>query len=171
MSHSVIWNNKSYANAGSGVMLDRNCYGNLVANNEVYGNNQGIAVYESSDNRLIGNVVVGNNKSAVRIRNSTDITVQDNVLVGHGDYAFEISARRLDDHEKRQARGDLYTQELTAKLYANRLGANYGFIKANGLKCSGDLVEELSNKVHETLDAAMARCQGNKRATLRPVDL
>ena len=45
------------------------------------------------------------------------------------------------------------------------------YIKANGLKCSGDLVEELSNKVHATLDAAMARCQGNKRATLRPIDL
>ena len=45
------------------------------------------------------------------------------------------------------------------------------YIKANGLKCSGDLDEELSNKVHATLDAAMSRCQGNKRATLRPVDL
>lgn len=133
VSQSYIWNNKSYGNAGSGVMLDRNCYGNVVANNEVYGNNQGIAVYESSDNRVIGNTVVGNNKSAIRIRNSTDITVQENLLVGHGDYAFEVSARRLDDHEKRQARGDLYTQKMTANLYANRLGANYGFIKANGL--------------------------------------
>ncbi|QDT67894.1 Poly(beta-D-mannuronate) C5 epimerase precursor [Planctomycetes bacterium MalM25] len=133
VSNSHIWDNKSYANAGSGVMLDRNCYGNLVANNEVYGNNQGIAVYESSDNRIVGNLVVGNAKSAVRIRNSTDITVRENRLVGHGDYAIEVSARLLSDHDKRQARGDRYTQELTAKLYDNGFGANRGLMEADGL--------------------------------------
>jgi hypothetical protein len=45
------------------------------------------------------------------------------------------------------------------------------YIKANGYKCSGDLVEALSNTVHEALDGAMSRCDGNKRATVRPVDL
>lgn len=133
VSNSYIWNNKTYANAGSGVMLDRDCRGNVVANNEVYGNNQGIAVYESSDNQLVGNVVVGNSKSAVRIRNSTGITVQGNRLIGHGDYAIEVSARRLSDHDKRQARGDTYTQELTAALFNNRFAANRGLMEADGL--------------------------------------
>jgi len=45
------------------------------------------------------------------------------------------------------------------------------YIKANGMKCSGDLVEALSNKVHDALDSAITRCQGNKRSTVRPVDL
>ena len=45
------------------------------------------------------------------------------------------------------------------------------YIKSNGMKCSGELVQALSDGVHATLDAAMARCQGNKRSTVRPVDL
>ena len=45
------------------------------------------------------------------------------------------------------------------------------YIKANGMKCSGDLIEALSNQMHETLDTAIGRCQGNKRSTVRPVDL
>ena len=46
-----------------------------------------------------------------------------------------------------------------------------GYIKANGMKCSGELIEALSNTIHETLDGAISRCQGNKRSTVRPVDL
>jgi hypothetical protein len=45
------------------------------------------------------------------------------------------------------------------------------YIKANGYKCSGDLIEALSNTVHTALDGAMSRCDGNKRATVRPIDL
>jgi len=45
------------------------------------------------------------------------------------------------------------------------------YIKANGYKCSGELIEALSNSVHSALDSAMSRCNGNKRSTVRPVDL
>ena len=45
------------------------------------------------------------------------------------------------------------------------------YIKANGMKCSGDLIEALSNSIHDALDSAITRCQGNKRSTVRPVDL
>ncbi len=45
------------------------------------------------------------------------------------------------------------------------------YIKANGMKCSGELMEALSSAVHEHLDGAITRCQGNKRSTVRPVDL
>jgi len=45
------------------------------------------------------------------------------------------------------------------------------YIKANGLKCSGDLVPELSNRIHDMLDAAMARTTENRRSTVRPHDL
>jgi len=46
-----------------------------------------------------------------------------------------------------------------------------GYIKSHGFKCSGELVEALSNHVHAALDGAMERCGGNKRSTVRPVDL
>ena len=45
------------------------------------------------------------------------------------------------------------------------------YIKASGFKCSGDLIEALSGEVHSALDGAMGRCDGNKRSTVRPVDL
>jgi hypothetical protein len=45
------------------------------------------------------------------------------------------------------------------------------YIKAKGFKCSGELVAALSDELHSTLDAAMSRCEGNKRSTVRPVDL
>lgn len=46
-----------------------------------------------------------------------------------------------------------------------------GYIKSKKLKCAGDLVEGLSEKVYHLLDAAMARTVGNKRSTVRPTDL
>jgi len=46
-----------------------------------------------------------------------------------------------------------------------------GYIKSKGMKCSGELVEALSGKIHDMLDGAMSRCEGNKRSTVRPVDL
>ena len=45
------------------------------------------------------------------------------------------------------------------------------YIKANGFKCSGELIQSLSDTVHSALDNAMGRCDGNRRSTVRPVDL
>jgi len=44
-------------------------------------------------------------------------------------------------------------------------------IKEAGLRSDGELVQAVSDKVHELLDAAIARCKGNKRGTVRPHDL
>ena len=45
------------------------------------------------------------------------------------------------------------------------------YIKSHGMKSSGDLVEAISHKVHDTIDAAMQRTTNNKRSTVRPHDL
>ena len=45
------------------------------------------------------------------------------------------------------------------------------YIKSKRLKCSGDLIQALSDTVHEALDSAMSRTSGNRRSTVRPVDL
>lgn len=44
-------------------------------------------------------------------------------------------------------------------------------VKAAGCQSSGDLVEALSNKVHDILAAAVKRAKENGRATVRPYDL
>jgi hypothetical protein len=44
-------------------------------------------------------------------------------------------------------------------------------VKAAGCMSSGDLIEALSDKVHEILTTATARAKGNGRSTVRPYDL
>jgi len=46
-----------------------------------------------------------------------------------------------------------------------------GYIKSKKFKCSGELVDALSETIRKSLDSAMKRCEGNKRSTVRPVDL
>jgi hypothetical protein len=44
-------------------------------------------------------------------------------------------------------------------------------IREAGLRSDGELVAALSDRVHDMLEAAVARCQGNNRGTVRPHDL
>ena len=44
-------------------------------------------------------------------------------------------------------------------------------VKAAGLQSSGDLVDGVSEKVHDMLAAAVQRAKANGRATVRPYDL
>lgn len=44
-------------------------------------------------------------------------------------------------------------------------------IKEAGLRSDGELVQAVSDKVHALLEAAITRCQGNNRSTVRPYDL
>ena len=44
-------------------------------------------------------------------------------------------------------------------------------IKAHGVRCSGDMVEALNAHVLGVIDTAVARCEANKRGTVRPQDL
>lgn len=45
------------------------------------------------------------------------------------------------------------------------------FIRSQELRSDGDLVQAVSDKVHEMLDSAVERCRDNKRGTVRPHDL
>jgi hypothetical protein len=44
-------------------------------------------------------------------------------------------------------------------------------VRSAGCQSSGDLIEAVSNKVHDLLEAAVRRAKDNKRATVRPYDL
>jgi len=45
------------------------------------------------------------------------------------------------------------------------------YMREKNVKTSGELVEALSAKVYQLLDAAVERAQMNKRSTVRPYDL
>ncbi len=130
ISHSFILDNESDHNAQSGIMLDRQCSTNVIRGNKVHQNGQGIAIYESPDNLVCDNLVAFNTKSGVRVRNSRGIDVRDNTIVGQGDYALEISAKRLDDHDQRMARGDTYDARVEVSFFGNLVRGNKGLAKA-----------------------------------------
>ncbi len=44
-------------------------------------------------------------------------------------------------------------------------------VRSAGLRSDGELVQAVSDKVHEMLDAAIKRAEANKRGTVRPYDL
>lgn len=44
-------------------------------------------------------------------------------------------------------------------------------VKEANLRSDGELVQAVSDKVHELLGAAIERCKSNNRSTVRPHDL
>lgn len=44
-------------------------------------------------------------------------------------------------------------------------------VRSAGLRSDGDLVQAVSDSVHDLLEAAINRAQQNKRGTVRPYDL
>ncbi len=44
-------------------------------------------------------------------------------------------------------------------------------IRGRNFRSDGDLIQAVSDKVHEILEAAIARAEENKRGTVRPYDL
>jgi hypothetical protein len=44
-------------------------------------------------------------------------------------------------------------------------------IRDAGLRSDGELIQAVSDKVHELLGAAIERCKSNNRSTVRPYDL
>ena len=44
-------------------------------------------------------------------------------------------------------------------------------VRNAGLRSDGELVQAVSDRVHDMLEEAIARAEGNKRGTVRPYDL
>ena len=85
VNDSFIFNNRSFDNKLSGLVIDRNSINNLIADNEIYRNHtDGITLYESGDNLLWGNKVISNRRHGIRIRNSVNIRLYENVAMANG---------------------------------------------------------------------------------------
>ena len=135
ISDSFIFENISRNNEQSGVMLDRNCTNNVICQNLVYDNGNGIAIYESSQNRLSGNVVAFNRGTGVRVRNSVDVLIHDNSIVANSGFAITCEGRELADHQKRVERGDTYQRNAGAAILSNVIDANQdGILKGRDVQ-------------------------------------
>jgi len=85
VNDSWIFNNRAFGNHLAGIVIDRNSTHNIVAYNEVTGNDgDGITIYESPSNLLWANRSVGNRRHGIRLRNSVDVRLYHNAAVANG---------------------------------------------------------------------------------------
>lgn len=124
VNDSWIINNKSYDNKLSGIVIDRNSVGNLVAYNHVYRNHSdGITLYESPDNLLWGNQVLNNARHGIRIRNSVNIRLYENLAAANGLTGIYGHIKDLSDTDRDIAL-DPFDTKVSMIVVGGELAAN-----------------------------------------------
>ncbi|EKE19990.1 MAG: hypothetical protein ACD_8C00068G0008 [uncultured bacterium] len=79
-----IYGNVSHNNKLHGIMLDRNSENNVVEMNTVYGNVDGISLYDSNENLISRNNIHGN-KQGIRLnQNSSFNFIESNQIISNG---------------------------------------------------------------------------------------
>ncbi|WP_042139751.1 right-handed parallel beta-helix repeat-containing protein, partial [Pseudomonas fulva] len=124
VNDSWIFNNKSFDNKLSGVVIDRNSVNNLVAYNQIYRNHtDGITLYESGDNLLWGNTLVNNRRHGIRVRNSVNIRLYDNIAMANGLVGVYGHIKDLSDTDRDIAL-DPFDTKVSLILVGGQLAAN-----------------------------------------------
>jgi poly(beta-D-mannuronate) C5 epimerase len=90
---SVIFRNKIHDNAGSGLVLERTCTGNILSGNvSAVNKGDGVSVFESTGNSFWGNRIYKNKSAGIRVRNSKDILLAGNEVTDNEDAPFVVYA-------------------------------------------------------------------------------
>jgi parallel beta-helix repeat protein len=92
-----IYGNFSYDNKLHGIMLDRNSKNNIVEMNTVYGNVDGITLYDSNDNLILSNNVYGN-KQGIRLSQKSSFNyIEKNQVTsnGNGFHLYEEANKNM----------------------------------------------------------------------------
>jgi len=123
VNDSFIFNNRSYDNKLSGLVIDRNSV-NLIADNEIYRNHtDGITLYESGDNLLWGNKVISNRRHGIRVRNSVNIRLYENVAMANGLTGVYGHIKDLTDTDRDIAL-DPFDAQVSLIVVGGELAAN-----------------------------------------------
>lgn len=124
VNDSFIFNNRSYDNKLSGLVIDRNSVNNLIAYNEIYKNHtDGITLYESADNLLWGNKVISNKRHGIRIRNSVNIRLYENISMANGLTGVYGHIKDLTDTD-RDIKLDPFDAQVSLIVVGGELAAN-----------------------------------------------
>lgn len=123
---SYIFGNISEDNAGSGLMLDRQCSNNVIRKN-IFRRNKGdgMAFYESPNNISYENIVAENGGQGIRIRNSDDIKISHDVIPGNARGGVQLYTASLSDTNRNIAI-DPYTQSASASILDTEMAGNRG---------------------------------------------
>ena len=118
---SWIFNNHSYRNNGSGIVLDRASVNNVIANNITEHNKKdGITIYESQNNVTWGNIIRNNGRNGVRIRNSWNIKMYNDILSMNRGASLEIYTSDISKDKTRDLTLDPFKQRASAYAHNTR---------------------------------------------------
>lgn len=124
VNDSFIFNNRSYDNNLSGVVIDRNSVNNLIAYNEIFQNHSdGITMYESGDNLIWGNRVINNRRHGIRVRNSVNIRLYENISMANGLMGVYGHIKDLSDTDRDIAL-DPFDTKVSLIVVGGELAAN-----------------------------------------------
>ncbi|WP_460117902.1 mannuronan 5-epimerase AlgG [Pseudomonas sp. S2_C03] len=124
VNDSFIFNNRSYDNKLSGLVIDRNSVNNLIAYNEIYKNHtDGITLYESGDNLIYGNKVISNKRHGIRIRNSVNIRLYENLAMANGLTGVYGHIKDLTDTD-RDIKLDPFDAQVSLIIVGGELAGN-----------------------------------------------
>lgn len=142
VNDSWIFDNHSYDNHGSGIMIDRNSRNNIVANNLSENNGaDGLVFFESPDNISWNNRLVGNARSGLRVRNSMNIQSVGDKITNNAQYGFVSYVASLEAQATRNTQLDHYEMHssfsaLRTEMSGNKL-AQFSIVSTDSLSLSG----------------------------------
>lgn len=124
VNDSWIFNNRSYENNLSGIVIDRSSVNNVIAYNETYRNHSdGVTIYESSNNLLWGNKAFNNQRHGIRVRNSMNVRLYENLLVGNGKLGVYGHVKDLSNTD-RDVLLDPFETNISMLIVGGKLVAN-----------------------------------------------
>lgn len=124
VNDSWIFNNRSYENNLSGIVIDRSSVNNVIAYNETYRNqSDGVTIYESGNNLLWGNKAFNNERHGIRVRNSMNVRLYENLLVGNGKLGVYGHVKDLSNTD-RDILLDPFETNISMLIVGGKLVAN-----------------------------------------------
>lgn len=135
---NVIHNNEVHDNALHGIMLDRGSNNNVIRDNVVYNNNDGIALFQSSDN-LIQNNYIHHNARGMRINATFDTDdIYDGVSSNN-----QIVGNRIEDSSEHGIY--LYARADRNNFTGNQIlrsGVTGVYIKSGGNRLENNIIRD-----------------------------
>lgn len=138
---NYVLNNSSFYNTLHGIMLHEESVGNYVAGNRVFGNKDGIVVYNSGSNTIEGNTIL-DNKIGVRVnQNSQKNVFTNNLVSSNSDYGFyfygQSRLNRIKDNQITVNGKGLYLKSGNNEFVSNTVTQNrYGLYIFSGSETS-----------------------------------
>ncbi len=124
VNDSWIFNNRSYDNQLSGIVIDRSSVNNVLAYNETYRNkSDGVTIYESGNNLLWGNKAYNNERHGIRVRNSMNVKLYENLVVTNGKLGVYGHVKDLSNTD-RDLLLDPFETRISMLIVGGKLVAN-----------------------------------------------